>query len=59
MQSKVTHIAEPVKPKVYYCWNAKSHPKDYSELMFENTAKSNEIVVCPVCGQAHKITQRL
>jgi len=59
MQSKVTQITEKEKPKVYFCWNYKGHPIHYSEVRFEGNYKQNEIVKCPVCGQVHKITQRL
>ena len=59
MQSKITYTTEKVKPKIYFCWNVKEHPKNFSEHSFEGTYKQNEMVVCPVCGQCHKITQRL
>lgn len=45
--------------KVYFCWNAKEHPRTYSEIMFDGDYKSNELVECPVCHKYHKITQRL
>lgn len=60
MQPKVTtQVIEKEKPKIYFCWNNKEHPFNYSEVRFEGNYKPNEMVKCPVCGQVHKITQRL
>lgn len=60
MQSKNNkRILEKVKPKTYFCWNFQSHPRNYSEVMFDGIYDEDEIVKCPICGQVHKITQRL
>ena len=60
MQQKVTtQVEQKEKPKTYFCWNYKEHPRDYSEAKFDGVYKQGELVKCPVCGQYHKITQRL
>ena len=56
---KYANVNEKSKKRIFFCWNNKGHKTTYSEYMWEAELKRNEPMMCPVCGQTHKITMRM
>jgi hypothetical protein len=55
---KNANVSVEPKKRLFFCWNTERHP-DYGEYKWEGTYNRNEIVFCPMCKQAHKVTIRV